>query len=63
MATWQEGKRNRHVVVNMRVNDKWFVTGFDEIRGSFFSWYNIETFYKIRDFFGNGFSDETDDEC
>jgi hypothetical protein len=29
MTTWHEG-RNRHIIVNMRVNDTWFITGFDE---------------------------------
>ena len=37
MTTWIKGK-NKQLVVNMHLDDKWFITGFKEIKGSFYSW-------------------------
>jgi hypothetical protein len=34
------------LVVNMRVGDNWFITGYDEINGRFFNWELIRT-YKL----------------
>jgi hypothetical protein len=42
MTSWQD-RKNMSVVVNMRANDKWFITGFKEINGAFYSWNQLET--------------------
>ena len=39
-------KKRKFMVVNMRVGDNWFFTGYDEINGSFYNWEVIHT-YKL----------------
>jgi len=36
-------KANKFVVVNMRVGDKWFITGYDEINNKLVNWELIRT--------------------
>jgi hypothetical protein len=36
----------KFLVVNMRAGDNWFITGYDEINGSFYNWELIHT-YKL----------------
>jgi hypothetical protein len=57
-----EKSRNRSIYVNMRANDKWFITGFDEINGSFYSWNYLHTCNTLRNIIEYIFPDETDDE-
>jgi len=42
----------KYVVVNMRVGDKWYITGYDEIEGKFYAWQFLEMikfFRKLND--------------
>jgi len=42
----------KYVVVNMRVGDKWYITGYDEINGKFYPWHlfdMIKLFRKLND--------------
>ena len=39
-------EKSRFIVVNMRVGDKWFITGYDEIKGKFYDWDLIQTYTK-----------------
>jgi hypothetical protein len=43
MTTDIKGER-KYLVVNMRIGDNWFITGYDEIDGKFFNWEFIRTF-------------------
>jgi hypothetical protein len=36
----------RFVVINMRVGDNWFITGYEEINGKFYNWELIHTYSK-----------------
>jgi hypothetical protein len=60
MTTWQD-RKNKSVVVNMRVNDKWFITGFKEIKGTFYSWSQLETIRTVNEILNKIFQDETDE--
>jgi hypothetical protein len=42
MTTFIDDKRN-FLVVNMRVGDNWYFTGYDEIEGEFINWELIHT--------------------
>jgi hypothetical protein len=42
MTAWQN-RKNMSVVINMRANDKWFITGFKEINRTLYSWNQLET--------------------
>jgi len=33
----------KFVAVNMRVGDKWFITGYDEIEGKYYAWHLLYT--------------------
>jgi len=33
----------KFIAVNMRVGDKWYITGYDEIKGRFISWHTFDT--------------------
>jgi hypothetical protein len=35
--------KTKVLVINMRVGDSWFITGYDEIEGEFFNWELIRT--------------------
>jgi hypothetical protein len=59
MTAWQD-RKNRNVVVNMRVNDKWFITGFKEIKETFYSWSQLETIRTLNKFISEIFKDGTD---
>jgi hypothetical protein len=37
----------KQVIVNMRADDIWFITGFDEFQGSFYCWNEIEILQAI----------------
>jgi len=37
MTVLSNGKR-RKIIINMRHGDIWFITGFEEIKGSFYTW-------------------------
>jgi len=41
MTTWEEEDKRRYLVVNMRIDDKWFLTRFNEKNGEV---YNYEKF-------------------
>jgi hypothetical protein len=36
----------KYLVVNMRVGDNWYITGYDEINGKFINWELIRTYLK-----------------
>lgn len=60
MTTWEE--KTRYLVVNMRVNDRWFSTYFAELYGSFVSEDCLQTYARVRDYINKILSEETDDE-
>jgi len=54
------------IVVNMRVGDNWFITGYEEKNGKFVSWDSIHTYSiavrMVKDFIKRYYSsDDTDD--
>jgi tetratricopeptide (TPR) repeat protein len=46
-------ENNRGIVVNMRSGEKWFVTGYSEINGTFFSWRDMSVFRIVAKFIEN----------
>jgi len=38
----------KYVVVNMRVGDKWYITGYDEIEGKFYAWQFLDMIKLLR---------------
>jgi len=41
-------RNKKQLIVNMRVGDNWFLTGFDEIKGRFIEWTQIATLEYVR---------------
>jgi len=59
----------KYVVINMRVGDKWFITGYDEINNTLFNWdlfNSLSKAVKILEYILNDtdsfFDNDTDDE-
>jgi len=67
MTTDTRDKEN-FLVVNMRVGDNWYITGYDEINGIFISWDFLNTYSMAVNMANNiidkynSSSDDTDDE-
>jgi len=40
-------KKSRYIAIHMRVGDKWFITGYDEIKGGFYNWEFLNTFKEV----------------
>ena len=55
-------KKSRFIAINMRVGDKWFVTGYDEISGVFYNWEYLKTFKETIDFLKDHFASDDDDD-
>ncbi|MCL2809178.1 MAG: hypothetical protein FWD24_03820 [Treponema sp.] len=49
MTTWNESKV-RQIIVNMRSNNIWLITGFDELDGTFYCWNKIEILNAVNNF-------------
>jgi hypothetical protein len=61
MTAYPKGKF-RFITINMRVGDNWFITGYIENRGKYYSWdylYTLEKLRKFIEFFPS--EDEEDD--
>jgi len=58
MTTFIRG-RFKSLVVNMRVGDNWFITGYDEIKGNFFNWELLRIYLEALNAFSS--SDEDAD--
>jgi len=59
----------KFVVVNMRVGDKWFITGYDEVNGDFINWEIFHIYSQahkiamyILDEYNSSSGNDTDDE-
>ena len=61
MTTFIE-KKTKCIVINMRVGDNWFITGYDEIKGVFHNWDFIETLAKAIDLITSNFLKDDDEE-
>jgi len=61
MTTWQE-KKGKELVINMRVNDKWFITSFSEYNGTFHSSYVLNLYKLIIRFIDKLNSDDSDND-
>ena len=57
MTAWDENKK-RHIVVNMRVGDNWFITGFEEVDGTFYNWEHLLTTREIYEILKNIMTEE-----
>jgi len=49
MTIWNDSK-DRKIAVNMRSDNIWLITGFDELDGTFYCWNKIETINAINNF-------------
>ena len=45
-------KETRNIVINMRVGDNWFTTGYNDIEGIFYSWDFLDAFKELKKFLG-----------
>ena len=54
-------KKSRYIVVNMRVGNDWFITGYDEIKGDFYNWDLIQTLSRAIELIHDYFSLQDDD--
>jgi len=50
MTTYFNKKNIKNFVINMRVGDNWFITGFYVIDGKYYSWDFFDAFEKIKRF-------------
>ena len=55
-------EKTKFIVINMRVGDNWFITGYDEINGVFYNWDIIKTLSKVIDLIKDHFSEDDDAE-
>jgi hypothetical protein len=49
----------KYVAVNMRVGDKWYITGYDEINGKFYAWHLFDII-KVFSKFNSESSEDSD---